>query len=127
MVGLLNAPPGTRLYDRMRKEGRLIGLITGDNVDGSTNILSKMGNAALRDGYRNIMQYIYSPKPYYKRAMTFLRSTRHRRSEPAWTFHHLVGLFRSIVRLGFSAGSGFNTGRFCCGPFSAGPACCRSR
>jgi len=24
MVGLLNAPPGTRLYERMREEGRLI-------------------------------------------------------------------------------------------------------
>ncbi len=39
MVGMLNAPPGTRLYERMRKEGRLIGLFSGDNVDGTTNII----------------------------------------------------------------------------------------
>ncbi len=100
MVGLLNAPPGTRLYDRMRKEGRLIGLISGDNVDGSTNILSKMGNAALRDGYRNIMQHLYSPKPYYKRAMTFLREYKTPEIRTPMDFQRLVGFFRSIIRLG---------------------------
>ena len=100
MVGLLNAPPGTKLYERMRREGRLIGLISGDNVDGSTNILSKMGNAALREGYRNIMQHIYSPKPYYKRAMTFLREYKAPKITTPMNFHTLVGFFRSIIRLG---------------------------
>jgi radical SAM superfamily enzyme YgiQ (UPF0313 family) len=100
MVGLLNAPPGTKLYERMRREGRLIGLISGDNVDGTTNILSKMGNAALRDGYRSIMQHIYSPKPYYKRAMTFLREYKAPSIRTPMDFHRLVGFFRSIIRLG---------------------------
>ena len=100
MVGLLNAPPGTKLYERMRREGRLIGLISGDNVDGTTNILSKMGNAALRDGYRSIMQHIYSPKPYYKRAMTFLREYKTPEIRTPMDFHRLVGFFRSIIRLG---------------------------
>ena len=100
MVGLLNAPPGTKLYERMRKEGRLIGLMSGDNVDGSTNILSKMGNAALREGYRSILQHIYSPKPYYKRAMTFLREYKAPKITTPMNFHALVGFFRSIIRLG---------------------------
>ena len=100
MVGLLNAPPGTKLYDRMRREGRLIGLLSGDNVDGTTNILSKMGNTALHEGYRNIMQHIYSPKPYYKRAMTFLREYKAPKIRTPMDFQRLMGFFRSIIRLG---------------------------
>ena len=100
MVGLLNAPPGTRLYERMRKEGRLIGFISGDNVDGTTNILPKMGHEALREGYRNIMQHIYSPKPYYKRAMTFLREYKRPKVRTPLDFQRLVGVLRSSMRLG---------------------------
>ncbi len=100
MVGLLNAPPGTRLYERMKKEGRLIGLISGDNVDGTTNILPKMGYDALREGYRHIMQHIYSPKPYYKRAMTFLREYRRPQIRTAVDFHRLLAAFRSSIHLG---------------------------
>ncbi len=43
MVGLLQAPIGTLLYKRMEKEGRLVNEFSGDNVDGSTNIVPKMG------------------------------------------------------------------------------------
>jgi hypothetical protein len=46
------------------------------------------------------MQYIYSPKPYYKRAMTFLREYKAPKIRTRMDFPHLVGLFRSIVRLG---------------------------
>ena len=34
MVGLLQAPPGTRLYERLKGEGRLLDQLSGDNVDG---------------------------------------------------------------------------------------------
>ena len=50
MVGLLQAPPGTRLYARMQEEGRLVNEMSGDNVDGSTNIIPKMGLEPLREG-----------------------------------------------------------------------------
>jgi radical SAM superfamily enzyme YgiQ (UPF0313 family) len=102
MVGILNAPPGTRLYERMRNEGRLIGLISGDNVDGSTNINPKMGLDALREGYRNMIQYLYSPRHYYKRAITFLREyemPKNRRIP--LDFQRLLAVFRSSIRLGF--------------------------
>jgi len=42
MVGLLQAPVGTRLYERMQQEGRLVNEFSGDNVDGTTNIIPKM-------------------------------------------------------------------------------------
>jgi len=100
MVGLLNAPPGTRLYERMKKEDRLIGLISGDNVDGSTNILPKMGHDALREGYRKIMRHIYSPKQYYKRATTFLREYKVPKIRAPIHFQHVMGGVRSSIRLG---------------------------
>jgi hypothetical protein len=39
MVGLLQAPPGTKLYARLLQAGRLLEEISGDNVDGTTNII----------------------------------------------------------------------------------------
>ncbi|HET6846144.1 MAG TPA: B12-binding domain-containing radical SAM protein, partial [Anaerolineales bacterium] len=73
MVGLQQAPLGTRLHERMRQEGRLVREFSGDNVDGSTNIIPKMGLDSLRDGYARILSHIYAPKFYYERVATFLR------------------------------------------------------
>jgi radical SAM superfamily enzyme YgiQ (UPF0313 family) len=100
MVGLLNAPPGTRLHERMREEGRLIDLISGDNADGTTNILPRMGLDVLREGYGNLMQYIYSPEHYYKRAMTFLREYKRPKIRTPLDFQRLLAVLRSSIRLG---------------------------
>src|SRR5512133_3338759 len=59
MVGLLQAPIGTRLYYRMQKEDRLVNAFSGDNVDGSTNIIPSMGLETLQKGYREILSHIY--------------------------------------------------------------------
>ena len=74
MVGLLNAPPGTKLYHRMKQEGRLMKAATGDNTDFSINFTPKMDTKALLDGYRSILHTIYSPKHYYARVTSFLRN-----------------------------------------------------
>ncbi|MCG6912070.1 MAG: DUF4070 domain-containing protein [Deltaproteobacteria bacterium] len=100
MVGLLNAPPGTRLYERMRKEDRLIDCISGDNADGTTNILPRMGFDVLREGYGNLMQHIYSPEHYYKRAMTFLREYKRPKVRTPLEFQRLLAVLRSSFRLG---------------------------
>jgi len=100
MVGLLNAPPGTRLYERMRKEGRLIDALSGDNADGTTNIVPRMGLDVLREGYRNLMEYIYSPEHYYKRAMTFLQEYKRPKVRTPLDFQRLLAVLRSSVRLG---------------------------
>ena len=73
MVGILQAPPGTGLYERMKYEGRLLDHISGDNVDGTTNILPKMGLEALDKGYKIILQNLYQPRAYYQRVRTFLQ------------------------------------------------------
>ncbi len=72
MVGLLNAPPGTRLYQRLKKENRLLPGGSGDNTDGSLNFIPRMNRETLIKGYKNVVKTIYSSKPYYERIKTFL-------------------------------------------------------
>jgi len=100
MVGLLQAPAGTRLYKRLKKEGRLLGHFSGNNVDGSTNIIPRMDLDELYEGYRNIMRHIYSPKLYYQRIKTFLREYKATRIHNPLDFQRFMALFRSSIRLG---------------------------
>ncbi len=73
MVGVLMAPPGTSLYKRLQAENRLLQGGTGNNTDGSTNFVPKMGLEALANGYRHVVTTIYTPQHYYDRILTFLR------------------------------------------------------
>jgi hypothetical protein len=99
MVGLLQAPAGTKLYERLKQEGRLLGQMSG-NTDGTTNIIPKMDLDALREGYRKIMDQIYSPKFYYKRVKTFLLEYKAPKIEARLDFQRFLAFFRSGIRLG---------------------------
>lgn len=102
MVGLLNAPRGTRLYHRLKDENRLLNDITGDNTDYSINFVPKMNPDTLINGYRNIVHTIYSPKQYYERVKTFLQEYNPPKinKTPQLRFQHIEGLFKSIWFLG---------------------------
>ena len=100
MVGLLQAPVGTRLYERLKQEGRLLGHTSGDNVDGTTNIITLMDLDTLNEGYRNIMQHIYSRKHYYRRVKTFLREYKAPKIQISLDFQRFLAFFRSNIRLG---------------------------
>ena len=100
MVGLLQAPAGTRLYARMKSEDRLYTEFSGDNVDGTTNIIPAMSTRTLRKGYRQILDYIYSPAPYYERVRTFLREYGGPHVRGKLTLSHILAFVRSVLRLG---------------------------
>jgi radical SAM superfamily enzyme YgiQ (UPF0313 family) len=100
MVGLLQAPLGTRLYERMQKESRLINEFSGDNVDGSTNIIPRMGLEPLQEGYREILSQIYAPKLYYERVLTFLREYQPHKVRLHWDPQYILALWRSMYQLG---------------------------
>jgi len=104
MVGPLQAPPGTRLYERLKKENRLKGIFIGDNVGGTTNIIPKMGIEALNEGYRKLMLQIYSPKLYYRRIRTFLREYQAPEIRVPLDLQRFLALFRSGIRLGVLGG-----------------------
>jgi radical SAM superfamily enzyme YgiQ (UPF0313 family) len=99
MVGLLQAPAGTKLYERLKKEGRLLGQMSG-NTDGTTNIRTRMDSNILWEGYTQILQYIYSPRQYYRRMRTFLREYKPPKVVAEPDFQHFLAFFRSILRLG---------------------------
>jgi radical SAM superfamily enzyme YgiQ (UPF0313 family) len=100
MVGLLQAPLGTRLYDRMKKEGRLVDEFSGDNVNGSTNIIPLMGLEPLREGYRKILSHIYAPNFYYARVKTFLREFQPPKIRMQFEPQYVLAFWRSIYQLG---------------------------
>ncbi len=100
MVGLLQAPLGTRLYQRLAREGRLLGGFSGDNVDGMTNIIPRMNVEVLRRGYEAVVRSLYSPKNYYARVRTVLREYKPSKITVPIDFQHVLALLRSILRLG---------------------------
>jgi len=100
MVGLLQAPRGTRLYERLKRENRLLEDMSGDNVDGTTNIITTMSIDRLREGYKQILQTIYSPQYYYQRVKTFLREYQPPKIHTSLRFQHILAFFRSVYRLG---------------------------
>jgi radical SAM superfamily enzyme YgiQ (UPF0313 family) len=100
MVGLLQAPYGTKLYDRMANEDRLLDEMSGDNVDGTTNIIPKMDIETLKSGYHEILNQIYSPKLFHERVKNFLSEYNPRRAPVHLHPEELMALLRSIFRLG---------------------------
>ena len=101
MVGLLNAPKGTKLQKRLENEGRMLKDFTGSNTDFSINFIPKMDTKSLLDGYHKILDKIYSPKYYYERVMKFMKTFEPKKKK---VFHlnsnYVLALFKSILTLG---------------------------
>jgi radical SAM superfamily enzyme YgiQ (UPF0313 family) len=104
MVGLLNAPNGTKLYKRLKKENRLIKNMSGDNTDFSINFVPRMKYETLVTGYKNVLDTIYSPRQYYERVATLLKEYRPRKMAgiSQLRFAHITGLIKSLWFLGIT-------------------------
>ena len=76
MVGLLNALPQTRLWQRLKREGRLEAESTGNNTDAALNFKPRLNRDLLQSGYRELVKKLYEPRNYYQRIRTFLKSHR---------------------------------------------------
>ena len=100
MVGLLNAVPDTKLYQRLKREGRLLGQTSGNNVDGTTNFIPRMDLDKLREGYKSILRHIYAPRPYYQRVRTFLREYHPPKMPISINWQNLRAFIHSSLRLG---------------------------
>jgi radical SAM superfamily enzyme YgiQ (UPF0313 family) len=101
MVGVLMAPPETRLYKRLKKENRILPKGSGDNTDGSTNFIPKMGYEMLARGYKHVIDTIYAPKQYYERIKTFLKEYQPiNKGKSKISVRNLVALVRFTWALG---------------------------
>jgi radical SAM superfamily enzyme YgiQ (UPF0313 family) len=99
MVGLLNALPKTKLWQRLMAENRLQLDATGDNTDGTINFMPTMDKEMLIQGYRNIVRTIYSPRHFYRRVCKFLEHYQPRRQ---WRMQRddIKAFVKSIFYLG---------------------------
>ncbi len=101
MVGMLFALPGTQLWRRLEKEGRLHGHCDGDNVY-RPNFETRLPADLLVLGYRELLLRLYAPRAYFERS---LRSLALRASLPRAAYRRPLGfgllcLARSLWRQG---------------------------
>jgi len=104
MVGLLNAIPGTRLHQRLKRENRLLNVFVDNNTDCSLNFIPKMNYEVLINGYKDVLNTIYSPDQYSQRVRTFLKEYKQYKPRGAQTgklqFNDIRALFQSMWVLG---------------------------
>jgi radical SAM superfamily enzyme YgiQ (UPF0313 family) len=104
MVGLLNAPKNTKLYERLEAENRLTIESSGNNTDASMNFIPKMNHNELLEGYRKIITSIYSPKPYYQRIRQCLNNYKRPKTGKAKVqLNYLTGFLKSIFIIGLAS------------------------
>lgn len=105
MVGVLQAPPNTRLYRRLANQGRISKDASGNNTDCYPNFIPVMPVERLAAGYRRIMSAIYSPRKYYERIMVFLRRyDASRKVKKAVSFADIRSFLRSVLFIGVFGG-----------------------
>jgi radical SAM superfamily enzyme YgiQ (UPF0313 family) len=103
MVGLLTAPKGTRLFERLKREKRLLTDFTGNNTDSfSMNFTPKMNPQYLVDGYRSIVTTIYDPAAFYDRIYKFFKEFKPMKRKRAERFRmvYIKALFQALFYLG---------------------------
>ena len=101
MVGLLNAPKNTRLYEQLAVEKRITEEATGNNTDLTMNFKPKMNYHDLLDGYKSIIRNIYSIKPYYKRLRQLLSNyKRNSNGRAKIDLTTIKGLIKSVFVIG---------------------------
>jgi radical SAM superfamily enzyme YgiQ (UPF0313 family) len=99
MVGLLQAMPGTQLFRRLTKEGRILDAGSGNNTSISLNFLPRMDSERLIAGYRAVLQRIYAAEPYYERVRLFLSRCQPRHYSGI-TYASIRAFALSVVRMG---------------------------
>lgn len=101
MVGILIALPRTQLYERLRKEQRLLKETSGNNTDFSTNFITIMDYDLLINGYKKVLSTLYSPRHYYERVRTFLGEyIPPQKKMFHFRFDHISAFIRSVIVLG---------------------------
>ena len=103
MVGILTALPRTQLYERLKKEQRLLKETSGNNTDFATNFIPRMDYELLIEGYKKVLNTLYSPRIYYARIRTFLKEyTPPPNKKKAFRIrpNYLGAFIRSVVVLG---------------------------
>jgi radical SAM superfamily enzyme YgiQ (UPF0313 family) len=101
MVGVLSVLRGTKLNQRLEREGRLVADTSGDNTAIDVNYVPRMKIEQLVNGYRRILDTVYSPRNYYQRVIALLKEYRPlAKGRFRIQQGYLVALFKSVLFLG---------------------------
>jgi hypothetical protein len=101
MVGLLTALPNTRLHQRLKAEGRLLGASSGGNNthDLTLNFRPRMDAGLLLEGYQRVLKNLYTPSHYFARCLKLIRRMKRGRATcRSVRFMELRALVHSLVR-----------------------------
>ena len=102
MVGLLNAPKGTKLYDRLMSQDRLLHYGSGNNTDFTMNFVPVMPYKELLKGYRQVVTQLYSDKNYCDRIFRFIRNFNQCASiRDHISFSDIKAFVKSLWQIGF--------------------------
>jgi radical SAM superfamily enzyme YgiQ (UPF0313 family) len=102
MVGLLNVPLGSKLFERLKAENRLLDEVYGDNTETSLHFIPKMDSDTLINGYKHVLDTIYSPSHYFERIKEFFSEYRPQKKGPSRVeWNYFLSLFKSVWILGF--------------------------
>jgi radical SAM superfamily enzyme YgiQ (UPF0313 family) len=106
MVGLLIALPHTQLYRRLKKEGRILAETHGNNThDFDLNFVPHMPKQKLLNGYKWLLNQVYSPRNYFERSLTMIKrfaAGELERISRSVRLRDILALLRSLFRQGFS-------------------------
>lgn len=102
IVNILKAPPGTELFERMNREGRLSKPFAF--AEGDTNIVPVMDEKVLFSGFIGLISGIYRPEKSYRRLIQFFNTYHLPKTEmrvpSKYGFRDLRMLLRILYRLG---------------------------
>lgn len=107
LVSILGALPKTRLWYRLKAEGRLIGNATGENMDVNLSFIPKMGKDKLVNGYKKLISKVYSNKYYYERVDTFIKNYKPT-VRSRFSIRDFRPLVKSVWKIGILSGERFH-------------------
>jgi len=81
MTGLLQAPPTTPLYDRLKREGRLLAVTRATTNFSPPNFRTMLPLPVLLRGFAKLLAGLYEPEPFFDRAFRSLESWRPRATQ----------------------------------------------
>lgn len=102
IVNVLKAPPGTELYERIKREGRLSKPFAFS--EGDTNIVPLMDEKQLFDGFLDVIDNIYQPHRSYERIIEFLTFYRIPASTVRIPASYSIADFGLLLRIIFLVG-----------------------
>ena len=103
MTGVLQAPPTTPLYERMRREGRLIQNSLGSSNFSPPNFRTVLPLPELLVGLKRMLLALYDPRRFYKRVLDSLERWQAHPEQKASVLsfpYRMRVIFKSIWRQG---------------------------